>query len=239
MSKTIKFKAIDEHGFNTQIKPFPSSTIIPEWWKTMTPYMKSNENINGKELLIKNGSSNVTFKKCTPMLDALTSGYIISLWSDVRVYIENDMPQLSWKTNFPVFTPHGGESDKIDPPSGYTNYVAKYQNTWIPITPPGYSVLAISPFGYKNLPFYAVPAIIDSDKSILEMLNPMWIKKDFEGIVEKGTPLVQLIPFKRDDWKAEYEFYKNNEHNTLKEKTFNSNIVNHYIRNHWSKKSFK
>jgi hypothetical protein len=27
------------------------------------------------------------------------------------------------------------------------------------------------------------------------------IRRDFEGLIEKGTPIIQVIPFKRNDWK--------------------------------------
>jgi hypothetical protein len=31
----------------------------------------------------------------------------------------------------------------------------------------------------------------------------MFIKKDFVGVIKQGTPLVQVIPIKREDWSME------------------------------------
>ena len=67
----------------------------------------------------------------------------------------------------------------------------------------------------------------------------MWIKQGFEGVIEKGTPMFQIIPFKREDWKAEFDFYPENKYQTITDKTFNSTLINHYIKHIWSRKTFK
>lgn len=197
-------------------------------------------NPSGKKLILENGASNTTFRMCTPMRDALSAGYIIPLFSDVLVTQTTSGPRITWRTKeTAVFQQHGDTALNVEAPAGYTAHVFKYINTWIPKTPPGYSLLVTAPFGYRNLPFHAVPAILDADKSKLELLPPMWVKSDFEGIVEKGTPLIQLIPFKRDNWEAEFEFYEDNVYSRIEERNFNSTIFNHYIKNVWSKKDFK
>jgi hypothetical protein len=246
MTNIITFTAKDEYGWEVQPKPIPASTLVPDWWKSMTPYDVTPDNPEGKSLIVENSESNASFKKCTPMLDALVSGYIITLWADVQVRQIKDQdgtyyPRITWRVNYPygIFQQHGISSQSIPPPTGYSNIVFKYMNTWIPHTPPGYSVLVTSPFGYKDLPCHAVPAIIDSDKSQLEVIPPMWLKEGFEGIVESGTPLIQITPFKRENWKSEFDYLKNGEYEKLEDKNFNKNIINNYIRNHWSKKSYK
>jgi hypothetical protein len=239
MNKKISFVAKDKYGFETQTKPYPATKVIPQWWKDATPYTQSLYNPNGGKILIENRIPNASFKKCTPMLDALSSGYIIELWTDVLVTVDNGFPLISWKQSTDVFQMHGNSSRDVETPNGYHSQVFKYLNTWIPKTPPGYSVLVTSPFGYKNLPFLAVPAVLDSDKSVLEIIPPMWVKENFEGVVEKGTPLLQIIPFKRENWESDFSHYEEDEYQILEDKTFNKTIVNHYIKNIWSKKTYK
>ncbi len=236
--------AKDQYGFDTQLKPYPASSSIPDWWKNESPYIKSPINPNGSKIILRNGVSNATFKKCTPMLDALISGYIIPLWADVQVTLENKdtsniVPIITSRTARSVFEKHGQSSQNVENPPGYLNFVVKYVNTWIPITPKGYSCLITSPFGYRNLPFQAIPSIIDTDKSTLDVSVPMWVSNSFEGIVEKGTPLLQITPFKRESWESSFEYFKDDDHMKILDKTFNSTIVNHYIKNVWSKKSYK
>jgi hypothetical protein len=170
----------------------------------------------------------------------MSSGYIIPLWADVMVEQNDGFPEIYWKTVQDVFGLHGLSSREIPAPTGYDKVVYKYSNCWIPQTPKGYSCLMISPIGYNDLPFKAIPAVVDTDKSTLELVFPMWVKTGFEGIVEKGTPLVQIIPFKRDDWESTFDYYEDGEYfNIIQEKNFNSTMVGHYLKNHHSKKKFK
>lgn len=239
MSKKIIFKALSKHESEIFLPPYPASKSIPTWWREETPYQREEGNEEGKKFNLKNRISNATFKKCTPMLDAITSGYIIPLYADVHVVQENGFPNISWRVTRDPFELHGPSSRNVEPPVGYKNVVFKYLNTWIPITPSGYSTLVIPPVGHRQLPFHAIPAIIDTDRSLLDVNFPVWVKENFEGIVEKGTPIAQLIPFKRDNWEMDISYYQDGEHHKNMEKTFNSTLVGHYIKNIWSRKEFK
>jgi len=227
----IIFKAINKNDYDTFLKPVPASTLLPSWWREETPYTISPDNPDGKKITLYNREANTSFKKCTPMLDVLSSGYIIQLWSDVLVRQVNGEPQITWRAQRDIFSLHGKPFKDIVTPRGYSDTVFKYGNTWIPITPNGYSVFVTPPPGYNNSPFRAVPAIVDTDKSTIDFTPPMWIKEGFEGVVEKGTPLVQITPFKRENWKSETTFYEDGEFQKVQEKNFNSTIVNHYIKN--------
>lgn len=240
MGKKITFKATDKTGYDIQNKPLPASSLIPQWWKNETPYQIDEKNPTGGKFRMLNGiAPNVTFKKCTPMLDGLTSGYIITLWADIFIEWNNAIPNISWRTENPIFSAHGPSSERVPAPPGYSNYVFKYHNTWIPITPKGYSVLVTSPFGYQDSPLRCIPAVIDSDTSRLDLSPPMWLSNNFEGIVEKGTPLLQIIPFKRDDWESDTEYFVDDEWHKSMEKNFRGTLVNHYIKNVWSRKTYR
>jgi hypothetical protein len=245
MTTKITFIARDEFGANTQTRPYPASEKLPPWYKEYPPYERSEDNPEGKKLMVIDGVSNATYRKCVPMLDALTTGYLIDLFGDVLVRRDGDHVSLTWRTMKDIidlhvpFQKHGTNSEFVSPPPGYSNLVFKYLNTWIPRTPPGYSCLITEPFGYRDTPFKAIPAVIDTDKSSIDLSFPMWLKTGFEGVIEKGTPMVQIFPFKREDWKAEYSFYKDNQFDEIQEKNFNGTIINHYIKNHWTKKRYR
>jgi hypothetical protein len=242
MTEKITFRATHKHGFDTQMQPTPASKFIPDWWKSMNIYEDIAPGVPANKLIINNRNPNYSFKKCTPMLDAITSGYIIPLWADVQLnQLDSDLGyEINWKVRESnVFDVHGGDTEKLENPDGYHNKAVKYLSTWIPHTPPGYSCLITSPFGYKNLPFKSIPAVVDTDKSTLEVVFPMWVSSTFNGIVEKGTPLVQVTPFKRVAWEAEFDYYKEGEFASVREKNFNGTIIGHYLKNVWSKKVYK
>jgi hypothetical protein len=240
MSKNINFKARSKTQFEIQLKPYPAVKQLPKWFTESKPHSDLPGYPQDGKLHFRNREANNTYKKCVPLLDSLSAGYIIPLWTDVSVEIEDGFPKIFWKNRSDVFSLHGPASREIPAPAGYDQIVYKYMNCWIPQTPKGYSCLIISPLGYNDLPFEAVPAIVDTDSSTLELVFPMWVKTGFEGIVEKGTPMVQIIPFKRDDWESTFDYYEDGEyHNVIEEKNFNSTMVGHYLKNHHSKKKFK
>jgi hypothetical protein len=240
MSKNINFRARSKTEFEVQLKPYPAVKQLPKWFTEASPYSTMAGYPSDDKLHVRKRNANATFKKCTPMLDSLSAGYIIPLWTDVMIEQNDGFPEVYWKTQADPFSLHGEPSREIPAPTGYNPIVYKYLNAWIPQTPKGYSCLIISPFGYNDLTFKAIPAIVDTDKSTLELVFPMWIKSGFEGIVEKGTPMVQIIPFKRDDWESTFDYYEDGEyHNVIQERNFNTTIVGHYLRNHHSKKKFK
>jgi hypothetical protein len=204
------------------------------------PYETPDGYPKEKRLHFRNRVANHSFKKCVPLLDSLSFGYIVPLWADVMVEQNEQGPEIFWKTNQAVFMLHGVSSREIPAPAGYDQLVYKLNNCWIPQTPKGYSCLITSPFGYNDLPFKAITAVVDTDRSTLELVFPMWIKTGFEGIVEKGTPMVQILPFKRDDWESTFDYYENGEYyNVIENQNFNSTMVGHYLKNHHSKKKFK
>ena len=242
MSKNINFRAVSKTEFEIQPKPYPAVKKIPEWFLNASPFIDRPGWPNDGKLHFRNRDFNATFKKCVPLLDGLSSGYIIPLWSDVMIEQNNGNSEIYWKTTNNVFTLDGNASSiTIPAPVGYDQKsVYKYNNCWIPQTPKGYSCLFVSPLGYNNLPFYPIPSIVDTDRSSMELLFPVWVKKDFEGIVEKNTPIVQVIPFKRDDWDSTFDYYEDGQYkNIIEEKTVKTTMIGHYLKNYHSKKRFK
>jgi hypothetical protein len=242
MTKKILFKASYPWFYEIAPKPIPAKENLPEWFRKMSPYRSAPNNPLGKGLSVMNMRANTTGKKCVPMLDALTSGYLIPLWSDVYVDATSEIepPAITWRVSRPVFEIHGDQKEGVEAPEDFHLQPFKYLNYWRIITPPGYSILVTQPFGFRNTNFQAIPAVIDSDKLNLQVLFPIWIKKGFKGVIEKGTPIAQVTPFKREDWQAEYSTHSDDtEYQNLQDATFGSNLVNNYMRREWSKKSYE
>lgn len=233
----IEFVALDKYSFEVCPKPFPAAQALPTWWKEASPYFKTPINPDGKKIIVQNSESNATFKKCTPMLDLLSSGYIVPLWSDVQVRSEDGLPLITWRVQKDVFSLHNGEGVEI--PDGYQKMQFKFLNQWIPKLPKGYSALIISCPGYPNNPFKAMQAIIDYDKTPHPLHPPMFLKENFEGIIEKGTPMFQIIPFKRNNWVSKFSFLENGSGQINIDRDIKATIVNNYVKNYWEKKSYK
>jgi len=236
MTKKIIFQSSYPWFFDVAPKPIPAINNIPPWFKNMTPFADAD-----KELKLENGKANLTGKKCIPMLDAMTSGYLIPLWADVLVDAtsEEKLPSITWRVSKAVFEMHGNQKEGVEAPSDFHTQPFKYLNFWRIITPPGYSILVTQPFGFRNTNLMAIPAIVDTDKAKLQNLFPVWIKKGFKGVIEKGTPIVQITPFKREAWESEFVTHAEGEYENLENLNFGSNIVNNYRKREWSKKIYK
>jgi hypothetical protein len=232
MGETMKITFTDTFGVPEEYSPKPASRYIPDWYKEMSSYIGEAKKPDGK------GITTATIKRCMPVFDAIAAGYIITLPADVYVSQKNGEPWYEW-SNHNLIQFHTPEQAPKHPNRNGLPTYPKFMNPWGIKTSKGYSTLFVQPFHRESV-FTILPGIVDTDKSTLELVFPMWVKKGFEGIVEKDTPMVQIIPFKRDNWDSTFDFYLDGEYQSIvEEKNFNSTIVGHYIKNHWSKKKFK
>jgi hypothetical protein len=145
------------------------------------------------------------------------------LWTDLYVEpLKADMPipQFYWgeqitggngsklMTQFQVEKTEGmPNADKTKLPS------FKIDSPWIVKTPKGYSTLCIAPLNNRDIMFEAVSGVIHTDVFTTYMNIPfIWTgPPDFTGVIKKGTPLVQMIPFKRDSFEHELGFISSEE----------------------------
>jgi len=195
-SKLIKFIPFTLN--NEDLKyveiPKPAKNFIPEWWK------KQELSINNH-----NPFDNLSFKACVPFLDSLTSGYMMHTSQDIFVKIENENPYMSWPTSpSPIIV--RDSRDNLPVPIGHHNTHFAWSTNFGFELPKGYSLLVTHPLNRFDLPFTSVSGIID-DSVPWSGNFTFWLKKDFEGVIPKGTPMAQIIPFKRESWKSERSEY--------------------------------
>ena len=118
----------------------------------------------------------------------------------------------------------------------------KIQNPWTIKTPPGYSCLFVPPLNNSDDRFSIIPGIVDTDTFNVEVNFPIVMNGDKypkqELFIKKGTPYVQIIPFKRDNWKMKITPHKQNQ--SLMNKIFyRLNFWESYKNNFWKKKIWK
>lgn len=176
----------------TGYEPQPAKKIIPEWYKVLDSYMNKNKIPNGE------GKSQSTIKKCMPVFDAITAGYIIFSPVDVYVSKKDDAFWYEWPSENPL-TFHPIQQAPTHPASNGQDF-PKWLNPWAIQTPKGYSTLFVPPL-HRESPFTILEGIVDTDTYTNNVHFPFVITKlDFEGLIPAGTPIAQVIPFKRDKW---------------------------------------
>ena len=215
--KKIKFKS----RFSNFIipPPAPASRSIPEWYREM--------------VRVSNGTE--TVKTCVPFLDAMMSGYTVYLAADV--YFENG--KVSQISEIPMVEKHSSEQMSAQAvPSSYEKTPYKWVNNFFIETPNGYSCFITHPVNRMDLPFYTLSGVVETDNFPAPINFPFFIKKDFTGVIMEGTPLAQIIPFKRTDWVSEVDDTKDtNIPVSFLNKAFNPPF-GYYKKNFWKRKKY-
>ena len=217
--KKIKFICSEKFkDFSNLEFPKPIKLNIPAWYKDLN-----------------HTHDRQTVKGCMPFLDTLTLGYSIPMIQDIHFKIHFNKEKNCWDGNM---NPDSSlYSDLVDiyqlninksqlevhptwqwenAPWTEQNYnlpAVKIINPWIIKTPPGYSCLFVSPLNNKNDKIELIAGIVDTDTFPHQVNFPCFFNyyKYPEGIdfvLEKGTSIVQVIPFKRDSWKMEIDYFK-------------------------------
>lgn len=233
MSKQIKFTPTV--WVPEQYYPTPSSKNIPEWYKKTPSYTRPDR-------VIRDGQTPHTVKKCIPVFDAITAGYTIYSTGDVQISKINNETVYEWTpTSNIAFHPRQQVSLHPLITNKETDSIPKWINPWSIKTPSGYSCLFTHPMHSENNIFTTLSGIVDTDKYAGPVNFPFVLNdENWTGIIPAGTPIVQVIPFKRDSWKMSIDEFneKNQEHvkvfNMLRSKFFNS-----YKTQFWTKKEFK
>lgn len=183
-------------NFSDIEKPQPASKFIPEWYKNMESYISGEKKPDGQ------GGTSSTIKRCMPVFDAINAGYIIVSPADIYVSIKEGMQFFEW-ASLDLIKFHPIEQAPTHPnrkPHAYP----KWTNPWAIKTPKGYSTMFVQPM-HRDSVFTILPGIVDTDEYYAPVNFPFVINDpEFEGLIPKGTPIAQVIPFKRDSWKIEY-----------------------------------
>jgi hypothetical protein len=170
-------------------EPVPAKSAIPDWFRRLPP-------IDKKEVHSRNNG--LTVKRCMPFLDALTTGWILPLAATVRLEVrdngqtvdagwEIDRTMVSNHSNFQVA---GNPRDRQPP--------CKFHNYWTIVTPPGWSCLFVPPLNRPITVFEVAAGIVDTDTYTSHIHFPFFATaRDGVYTIEKGEPLVQVIPFRR------------------------------------------
>lgn len=200
----IKFYPFDK---TTQVfapKPIPASKMVPEWYKKQS-------SAGSDEMTTSKGFTSSTIKRCMPFFDLMTSGYLILTPCDIYLDATNPdklkytVPDGMQEATKNLFSEHNREQYAELPYDReyYHKDLLRINPFWAVSTPAGYSSIFFNPYYKDTLPIDAVSAIIDTDKYISNGHLSFFVRSGFSGVIKQGTPLIQVVPFKRENWKMQ------------------------------------
>jgi len=185
-SDKIQFISIDESLVSIEDSlPRPAKHFIPKWFK----------DIPSKEI--------GTVKDCPSFPDYFSQGYIIPMWTDVKMRYKDGISQFETSAKRFLFETHANEQMIKYKKATFNGiegqFVFKANCPWRIITPPGWSVLQLPLFYHFNQEWSVLPGVIDTD--IHHEINQqiLYHGNGKEIIIKCGDPLVLYVPFKRSD----------------------------------------
>ena len=248
--KEIEFSAHEDYFSFKEDYPTPIKLNIPEWFKKLDHTVLSK-----------------TVKGCMPFLDSLTTGYLLKIPQDFLIQHNIDCKDdkgKEFKDSFQISALRDESSVLLAKKINLNSHVEshpitqlagsplveknknqpfhKILNPWKIKTPKGYSCLFVPPLNNTDDRFSIIPAIVDTDTFQNEINFPIVINGDkyskLDVIIKKGTPYVQIIPFKRDSWKMKIIPRKQSEIQKSR-LLYGLKFLNVYKDNNWHKKSWK
>lgn len=219
--------------------PQPAIKHVPEWYRSLSKFNKSNDDITlDPENNLGTDGAQVATKMCMPFLDATTAGYMYVLEDDLYVdYADDGRPILSW--NGDVMLVDKRPTIELPVPDNCHPIHYGWRMNWYYETPPGYSVLITHPMNRFDLPFYVQSGIVESDIWGLPVFTAFFLKRNFRGVIPKGTPIFQVIPFKRDNWELEViDTDEELERHEFMAENRRSMLYGYYKKTAWRKKIF-
>jgi hypothetical protein len=215
MTKLIEFTTTDEIALSA-FPPQPASAAIPDWYRAL-PLVASAE-CSYKEQYQHNFKTRFSIKGCVPVQDYLTSGYVLRLHTDVGITVEevNGEEHVWWYTGDGpnCISIHNHVQCPV-PIEGKKKTYIKFELPWVVTTPPGYSCLFYQPEFLFNENFRLFPAIVDCDTYGQQVNFPGYTLKHGSFKIDAGTPLIVVLPYKRDEWASKTELVSESQPNLI------------------------
>lgn len=217
-----------------QFYPKPAVHVTPAWWKSLGARRERAEEYESA------GNAGSTAKRCVPMMDSMITGYLMFLPTDISVE-EHDGDLWFEPSYIPFIDYHAAEQIKGHPwfPEKWTR-MPKFQSTFGIRTPEGFSCLFRTP-SHHDLPFRILEGIVDTDTFNLPVEFPFVLNDpDWRGVIPAGTPIAQIVAFKREVWKhtvtTDYKMFE--ETMVSQMNTLRGQVRNGYRDHFWNRKNY-
>jgi hypothetical protein len=216
-------------------KPKPATDYIPEWYKKAIPYLSSD----GKKAPSLDGTPIATIKRCMPVFDMMTAGYIMETPYDIYVRQTDTGPYFQWVEQPAVAFQTMGQFQN-HPYSRDINYAVRIEIPWSIKTPKGWSIMVMEPQHREPGPIECSSGIVDTDdfsipfNMFLKLRDPK-----FEGMIPAGTPFLQIIPFKREAWVSQLGGKKERDKYQSDWRKFVTVFFDRYKKFWWVRKEYK
>jgi len=203
--------------------PDSTQSVLPNWYKDADrfaknpytdEYYKATKEVCPfpKEGTVDDYGKIPTWKACPAILDGFLTGYVLKTPCDITFFI-NQQEKIDVKIDdlkYKDFCTQRPEMPQFQHPAGFYKDHFAWYSEWGLELPDGYSALFMTPMNRFDLPFMNTTGIVDSDKVHILGTFPFFVANGWEGTIPAGTPYLQILPFKREDWDHQIEVSNQN-----------------------------
>jgi len=143
--------------------------------------------------------SNLTAKNCPAINNLLTTGYILPAWCDIEIDFQDDSITMKYSNSDYGHEIHTQDQfQSIIGDQFEVRLDVKLNSPWHIHTASNYSCMWI-PIFHNNVNYQALPAILETDVNLNQNPINLMLFKPKKTLIKLGDPLVQIIPFKREN----------------------------------------
>lgn len=208
LEKPIVIKSIlpESYAFVKEMFPItPSHKFIPTHWRK-TP----KSSFNWEKM-----RPDTTVKSCSGIINTFTNGFIMPLWSDLAIKIENNDYHTFFSDRISKIGVHSNDQF----PNFYDDHLFfKVTSPWYFVGNKEFKMALLDPFYTQNkLKPYVMPYGITSSLNKKITTNFfMFVKKEQTNfLIKSGTPIVQILFLTEKNVKIEPEVVTQHEYNKL------------------------
>jgi len=179
--------------FGALADPVPANKVLPGWFRSLPQ-------VDQAEFTSENSA--VTVKRCLPFIDAMSQGWLLLVPADIRVELAMDGTAAKTSTAYPRKLVDSHKGYQVKGAAFANKIILKFATEWSIKTAPGYSCLFTQPLN-READFVVLSGVVDTDTYHLPINVPLYFTRpDGTFTMKKGTPLAQVIPFRREAFEA-------------------------------------
>lgn len=210
--KPIEIIFVTEHeGFENikELRPYPASEYMPQWFKDMPTEVKSTEADNSITDHIRKKIPNIrTAKLCPSFTDIHNEGFILPAPCDIWLRVEED-GTWEYRLSNPTFSMEDhGNHQYVNHVENNVKHIFKLTYPYNIIVPEGYSIRQVPMFYDYNPDWHIAYGILESDKAPEISLQILYTSEDNEILIKAGTPLCYYVPYKRTNYSMKIGKYR-------------------------------
>lgn len=192
-SDGVEFITEPEH-YGVIPEPEPAYKFMPDWYKQLPLELDG-----GVE---RSGIGNSTVRACIPFLEAMKQGYVLKTPCEISLSVTDDYQfEYEWRMDTEEGVMTHFDKSRIGDAFPGDGPILKFHTLWKMRVPDGYSTLQMPLMNRRDEDrFRPFCGFLDTD-SYMQTMNSIveWTGGEYQGVIEKGTPVAQVIPIKREN----------------------------------------